>query len=570
MMDENSSIKQKVNRLSVRQISIILTLVALILWSYSITQAKFVIGDYGIIGGFPILFFISLGILAVASGILWVSKQNEWKLLLLQLCFLVLSLFTAHLMVGAAQPIYYNAVGDMGLMEYIVRTGHILPQTLSLHNWPLNFILHSEIVLFTGINVTQYLNIFPWLPFIWGFLWFFPLFIFFKNTLGIKQPNYYWAALWIFFIADWTGQQNTSASPFGIFCVYWILAELSKASVWQLEITYFKHRIISILSLITITVTHLLSSFVAFALLVGFFISKKIKSGKLIIIISLLIVTWSTLGATSFFNIKLTDLLDQIMKLDQAFQLGIINPLSGNLAHADVSNIRIILSGIIFIIGIIGGIITFRFKRDKFNDVPILIITISCAIIAVIIGSGYRQELVLRFFLYLLPFISYFGIKLLHNKISYMILIICMIIVLPLSFISLHGNQIMNFISPANLSGYFAFHDKTYEGFVDGHMPFGYIKNQEKYIILPTYQRTKEDIKLLVKNSAHVSNNSIIYLPYYICLSNFDRNYEDYFYNKPDLVNNLQSDFEVDNDFNLVFSNSDLVICLYAPYSVLR
>ena len=68
-----------------RQISVLLTIVALVLWSCGIIQAKLDIGFFGLIHSFPIIFFISLGILTIASAILWVSKENHGKLLFFQL-----------------------------------------------------------------------------------------------------------------------------------------------------------------------------------------------------------------------------------------------------------------------------------------------------------------------------------------------------------------------------------------------------------------------------------------------------------------------------------------------------
>jgi hypothetical protein len=210
MNNSNSGVKQIASMLSRRQISIILTLVALILWSYSITQARFEISKFGLIGGFPILFFISLGVLTIASAILWTSKENHWKLLLLQLSFLVISLFAAHLIVGGAPSLYAWSLGALGNPEYIIRTGHINPgfwQLVQL-NWPGNDIFQAVVLLFTGNSTEQFANFIPWLPLIWQTLLFFPVFIFLKNTAGRINSNYSWAGMWVFYLGSWVGIQN--------------------------------------------------------------------------------------------------------------------------------------------------------------------------------------------------------------------------------------------------------------------------------------------------------------------------------------------------------------------------
>ena len=59
-----------------RQISILLTILALLLWSQSILFAKFDIGHWGLIGSLPITFFVALALLTVASAILWASPPR--------------------------------------------------------------------------------------------------------------------------------------------------------------------------------------------------------------------------------------------------------------------------------------------------------------------------------------------------------------------------------------------------------------------------------------------------------------------------------------------------------------
>jgi hypothetical protein len=558
-------ITQSLLRLTTRQVSVFLTIASLLLWSYSIMQATFEIGKYGIIGGFPAHYFIALGILTFASAILWPSRENHWRLLLIQLFFLIVSLFMSHLMVGAAQPIYYQAIGDMGWMEYIVRTGSIDPVHLFLLNWPGNYIIHSIVILFTGIDMYQYATFFPWLPILWQFLWFFPLLTFFKNTIGKGHPNYCWTALWIFYLGNWIAQQNTSSSPFGIFCVFSILAILSDTTIWKHNITLVEHRIIVIITFASVTVSHFLSSLVMLAIVVGLFLSQGIKSYKLIVVITLFILAWSMLGAVNYFGSRIPAMIGQVMNIEQAIENGIINPVSGSEARAAVSSIRILFSGLILSAAILGVIITFKAKLNRLHDFPLLIIAAACTVAALIVGTGYNHELFTRFFLYLLPFLAYFGIKLLYYKATFAILAIILVITFPLSFISQYGNEQMDYISPGNLSGYFFFHEHTEHGVVDGYKPIGYIKNQEKYRIEPAFQSlTDESGQIDITHIIRISRywigfyERLRHLPFYLCLSNHDKEVETYYENNPGLIEDLKSKFNANENFNLMFMNPDM------------
>lgn len=87
-----------------RQISILLTIIALLLWSHSIVYARFEIGHWGLISGLPVTFFVALALLTVASAILWVSKEKHGKLLCLQLLIFISALNLVPLITGGSPP----------------------------------------------------------------------------------------------------------------------------------------------------------------------------------------------------------------------------------------------------------------------------------------------------------------------------------------------------------------------------------------------------------------------------------------------------------------------------------
>jgi len=75
------------------QISLLLTVIAILLWARSILFAKLEIAHLGLIHGLPITFFVALAFLVAASAFLWVSKENYGKLLCLQLLLLISALW---------------------------------------------------------------------------------------------------------------------------------------------------------------------------------------------------------------------------------------------------------------------------------------------------------------------------------------------------------------------------------------------------------------------------------------------------------------------------------------------
>ena len=80
--------------------SLLLTAIALLLWSHSIVSARFEIGYFGLIHGLPVSFFLALAVLTTASGVLWASKQNHGRLLGVQMVILVCALWLVPQITG--------------------------------------------------------------------------------------------------------------------------------------------------------------------------------------------------------------------------------------------------------------------------------------------------------------------------------------------------------------------------------------------------------------------------------------------------------------------------------------
>ena len=76
-----------------KRLSILLTAIALLLWSHSILTAKLEIGHLGLASSLPATFFVALAFLSLASVVLWGSKENHGKLLFLQLLIFIAAIW---------------------------------------------------------------------------------------------------------------------------------------------------------------------------------------------------------------------------------------------------------------------------------------------------------------------------------------------------------------------------------------------------------------------------------------------------------------------------------------------
>jgi hypothetical protein len=536
-------------------VSIILTIIALALWSYSIPQAKLDIGSFGLISGYPVTFFIALVILTIASAILWMSKENHSWLLLLQLCLLIASISLMPILVKGSQPFLQESFYDLGRIDYIARTGHFSPVALWETNWPAPLTYWAVVLKITGASIDGFAGIIRLIPVVWHFIVMIPLFVFFRNTIGQTKPNYVWAAMWLFCIGWWSEILDTGSHSFGIFVIFCLMAVFTMPSLLESKKLTFTYSVVCIVLLAVLVTSHFLGSLVGLALIAALYFSRRFSSYKLLVVVAVLICAWSMYGADWWFGSHLTGMIGQGFNVGEAASEGLANPFFGNQAHTAVVVVRLLLSALLVIITLIGLFLARKQQNTRYADITVIAIAIGFIIVSFAVAGGYANIVFQRFLLFLMPLMAYFGVKLLRLKFSAVILCILLIIALPMTFISIYGNQRNDYLSPAYLKSATFFQDKVSSGYVTALMPFGQMKNIEQYPIFPTYEQlTWKDNEL---------EETILRLRHYILISNHDRETYDYLYNKPQFITNINDSMETATNCNLVFENGDATLYLY-------
>lgn len=544
------------------RVSIMLTIVALVLWSYSITQARFEIGPYGLIGGLPVAFFVSLGVLTFASAILWVSKENHGGLLLLQLFLLIVSIWVVPIAIGGASLAEEKTYGDIGFIEYIVRTGHFDAADAWQHYWPAGWIFWAAALQTCGVSSDAIADLIPWLPFIWQCILSLPLFVFFRNTIGKDRANWCWAAMWLFYLACWHDTQNTGAQAFGVFYLFSLIALLTVSSTGKRTLRSTWHVFSAIVILAASAVAHLLGSVVTLAAATGLVASRRVRVPGLVLLGVLFIAVWTLYGAMSYFEWRVPHFLEMGFRIDEATGAGILNPLSGDESHATVALTRILFSGLILGLAVLGGILGWRLKNNRFADVTVLAIVAGCGLAAIAVGAGYRHELYQRFFVFLLPALAYFGVKLLQTRPTTVILVLVLLVALPFVFVAKYGNQRIDHLSAGYRSGAAFFQEKTSGGCIVGEFPIGRMANYERYRFLPSYE-AYEDLQW--EDGRPVLDIDCSLAPQYVCISNHDRVELAYYWNKPGLIDDVEDSLNSAADFHMVYASPEMSLYVHEP-----
>ena len=111
----------------------------------------------------------------------------------------------------------------------------------------------------------------------------------------------------------------------------------------------------------------------------------------------------------------------------------------GSEGHLMVVNIRVWFTALMGAIALAGLALSRKFKSGADGTV----LAIAGGILLMVPFAFYSGEMYSRAYLYILPALAYFGVRLLKTKASALILLVLLLVALPLSIISIHGNQAM-------------------------------------------------------------------------------------------------------------------------------
>jgi len=271
-----------------------------------------------------------------------------------------------------------------------------------------------------------------------------PLYIFFKNT--IPHPNHRWAACWLFFLVNWTAQLYLCPQALGLLMFITMLALLSRTASWQQKTASAGQQFTVILMLMGISVTHMLTSIVAFLSTIVLWFSRMINGINLTLLAGVLISFWTIYGAVSHLEVALRGYFQRAFRLDLIFNFyalkatGMTSPSFTGIAYA-----RYIFTGMVGVIGIIG----FLFSRKYRDKADMTVMSLLVPAFMILFSMLYGSEFWARVFLFSLVPVCYFGIKMLRSKPGVVIFSLLVMIALPISAISHYGAAATDYEPPA-------------------------------------------------------------------------------------------------------------------------
>jgi hypothetical protein len=538
------------------RISILLTILALGALTHSILYARLEIGYWGLINGLPVTFFVALTLLMVASALLWFSEGKYTKLLGLQVLVIVLSLAMVPVITGGSISFINHGYRNLGYVEYIVRQGHFDTDVTFYLSWPGAFVLSAVISSLCQIDFTPLVEILPtFLPIIT----ILPLYVFLRNTLGELRSKYVLVGCLIFFLAGGGGAGNIiSAMGSGTMLLLVVLALVTNSRIWHREDDALSVLVLVIFVFTAMVICHLLTSLAALAIIAALALARKDMRLVLTSVGCLtVLLAWNLTIAGNYVIPRLPFVgeIGLIFDIDLLSQREITGHLFGSGSHVAISIARIVQAALFLLLGVAGFISSLVVKRDLRATISLAAVTLIPVPLAILSGY-YAEEILTRIYVYIMPGIAYFGVRLFDINKRIIAVVICLLLLaaIPMKLMSAYGNQEIDYFSTGQRDGLVFFHEESSQGMVIGGWPMGEFKNIENYVNLNLDNLEWYDVRLAIPPGLWPDERI------YIAISRQNRAQYEWYLGNTDFIEEIESRLQETVNYDRIYYNPDLEI----------
>ena len=555
------------------RVCISLTILALLLWIHAMLGAELNFGFFGLISSYPVTFFIALALLTVSFSWLCFSGQNVRWLLLLQLIFLIVSLYLTPLALEGT-PRISDTYMHFGLADIILREHRLFPEFLLYHNWPGFPILIAGFMEIMGTHDPFYFL--AWFPICFKLLCLLPFYHLILRNTTEPHTNRWWMAVWIIYVANWiyeTDHLCPQAMGFFLFlvCLSLLLPRSQERLSGATNALSPSTTVLLIVVFASLVTTHLLTSIALLAMAVALFLGKRVRSPTLLVLFAILIATWLIYGAYYQFQGQLPAFVRMAFRLDIIYKF-VDRPYALGTSEAlhFVIRQRIFFTLFVGILGFIGAMIRLRQRKLWHGNDLTMLLLFSFVILTPVFfyGGGILH----RTFLFLLVPLAYFASHLISKKRWAIVLTAALIIAIPGHMVAHYGNEVFNYYSPAELAGNETFYELTTHGHIVAVMS-GYLSQmryEERYdrfhLMNPIREYSRDYLLSEAEAEAWIQalRDSVFFgarlgwpPPRYVYLTRHDKIWYDFFVSRPEWFYEHKAALDNSADYNLFYVNPD-------------
>lgn len=559
--------------------SLVVSAISVLCLGVGLATASLELTDYGIAKSFPMSFYFGLFLLPLASASLWFTNRKVDGIILLQLLLLLIAIWLSpYLLESTAR--FRSSYKNFSAVDWLADGGGFEPDIVVYHNWPLFPVVMTGVMKVTGLSPTQLMGLFPFLIQI---AYLFPL----TYLLRVFRPqgNSWWAGVWFFYLFNWTGQDYFAPQALAFFLFLCLLAVFAHISARRggrfgapaMALVLFVYGLL--------VLTHVLTAGVVLVIIALLTASGQLKQRSLFLAAGVMFTAWQVYGASSFFSLSQDRIEDNILDLQDFFNLNVGSRLAGAPDHVVVGRLRMLITLAAGGIAAICFLMRITERQDRRNlylmrrgsettlgaigslgqrsflhlwqPAPFAVF---CFLALIVIAPlyVYGGEMLIRALLFSLPAFALMVAGALAWRSPSIAVVALMALVAPLHMVARYGNELYDYVSPQEVQGFNYVSTSIAPANVYGAYPAATFENTQqldwRYGIKPGKSKPPDADGYLRPNQHHWEHAE---WPIYVALSRGDDAAARLFYNQPEFIDTLKAEIGRRCNFVLVFENPD-------------
>ncbi len=473
---------------------VVLLPVAIALWASALPKIDLSrMNDYGLVSVLPAQVWAGFAVLMVSFVLCWWRADRAALLLTVHILVLIVMFYGIPSIVANSPrgPIVYR---HAGITDYLTRTGLVDTRQDAYFSWPAFFTFLGSVVKLAGLPSA--LTLATWATVVVDVLYLPPLLMIMRGLT--RDPRLVWGAVLLFYVTNWINQDYLAPQSFTylfyltvIALVLHYLRPRTVADLGSLRMATWVRRsrltswtgplfpvcpppppagvhgtatgksaalitLVIVVLFTASTASHQLTPYAIFLAVTLLVITGHCRVRGLPLLLGVILVAWTIFVARGYIDGHLAKVAEG-SGLGQSTSANVIQRLSGSEQHVVVVRERVMLSGWIWLLALLGGIYRFRTKHPDHAAVVLAIAPIPLFLLP------YGGEVLLRLYFFMLPFAAFFAAALLvpprseraaaHPKVSWPILRsvrdavvfgLVASLLLAASFLARYGNERMD------------------------------------------------------------------------------------------------------------------------------
>lgn len=383
-------------------------LVAPALWLYAVRHTDVSrLDDYGLVTALHPAFWA--GLVVLTAGF-WFTVRDPrrpggWSAAYV-LGLLVMERATQALLYPT--PLYAWAWKHDAVIDHLLSAGRLetadqVGDMAVYDQWPGFFAAQAALVRLLGVESSAMFM--AWWPLVSSLMLLPPLLLIHRTFT--EDRRLIWTAVWLFYVANWVGQDYFSpqsvayALHVGVLAV--VLRRFGRSAVRRGQPRQAVWTVVLTVMIVAIVISHQLTPGMLVVCLLALCLSRRHRDGVPLVTTLVIFLAWCLTAALPFLSAAMPDMIRSVGDVGANVETGYGATPTGTGAIATSWAARL-LSGSVLLLAAI-GVLRQRVLRQRAR--PLLLI--GAAPLPMFAASGYGSEMIFRVLLFMLPAAAFFA-----------------------------------------------------------------------------------------------------------------------------------------------------------------